>query len=259
LRCAVLGSGSEGNSILVSENGTSILIDAGFSGKKLEQRMNLLGETLGDLSALIVTHEHMDHIRGAGIVARRYSKPLYATRGTLSGGKSILGRVAQPVTIIGGEAFDIGDLRVYPFDISHDASELTGFVIESSSGKVGICTDSGCVTLLMREKLKKCDALVLEMNHDPTMLLAGPYPWQLKQRIRSRLGHLSNDDAGAFLVDLWHRNLKHVFLAHLSKENNLPQLARLSAEDALRKAGCGNGDTKLHVTSQETPTELVTF
>lgn len=257
MKLAVLGSGSEGNAVLISHEETSILIDAGFSGKRLAQRAQSAGIDLDLVNALFITHEHLDHIRGAGIVSRRHKIDVYATEGTLNRGRSVLGKLSQVQAINGGDSYCVGSLRIAPFDISHDASEPVGYVIEDGQSRIGVCTDSGCVTHLMREKLSDCDALVLEMNHDPTMLLAGPYPWSLKQRIRSRIGHLSNDDAGEFLKELWHPGLKHVFLAHLSKENNLPELVRMSAEDALKRAGCSNGDTQLHVTSQDTTSEVV--
>jgi len=259
LNLTVLGSGSEGNAVLVRSGDATILIDAGFSGKTITCRVEDVGVRTGEIQALVITHEHVDHVRGAGVLARRLKIPVYATEGTFHRGRSRLGALPRQYPIAGGSGFQIGSLTLHPFDISHDATEPVGFVIDDGTFRIGVCTDSGCVTHLMREKLRHCDALVLEMNHDPTMLLAGPYPWELKQRIRSRIGHLSNDDASEFIRDLWHPGLKHIFLAHLSKENNLPELARMAAEEALLAAGCSNGDTRIHVTTQHQTSELITL
>jgi len=259
LKLTVLGSGSEGNSILISNNDESILIDAGFSGVRLAERMKQVGLDLDNVMGLLLTHEHSDHIRGAGVISRRHNIPVFATAGTFKKGKAKLGNLIEFTEISGGNEFMIGDFRIQPYDISHDAMEPVGYVVETAGAKIGVCTDSGCVTHLMRDKLKLCDALVLEMNHDPTMLLAGPYPWELKQRIRSRTGHLSNETAAELLTELWHPKLKHVFLAHLSQENNLPQLAKMAAEESLINAGCSNGDTCLHLTCQHMVSELITL
>ncbi len=257
MKVAILGSGSEGNSILISQGKSVVLIDAGFSGSRLQERVHAAGYCLGDIRALLITHEHSDHVRGAGVIARRLKIPVYATEGTLRRGRAKFGELPKVYCIEGGSPVEINDLMIRPFDISHDAEQPVGFVVEDGLARLGICTDSGCVTHLMRQRLQRCDALILETNHDSTMLLAGPYPWELKQRIRSRLGHLSNDDAGGLLEELWHPALQHVFLAHLSRENNLPDLARLAAEDAIRRAGCSNGDTQIRVALQDIVTETI--
>jgi phosphoribosyl 1,2-cyclic phosphodiesterase len=259
VKIAVLGSGSEGNAILVNHGNITILVDAGFSGKTLQERVNAAGFCITDIHALILTHEHSDHIRGAGVLARRFKIPVYGTEGTFRNGRTKLGRLNDVRVLEGGQPIALDNLYVRPFDISHDAEEPVGFIIEDGQSKLGICTDSGCVTQLMRHRLKGCDALVLESNHDSTMLLAGSYPWILKQRIRSRTGHLSNDDAGKFCEEMWHPGLRHVFLAHLSKENNLPDLARMSVEDAIRRAGCVNGETRIHVAMQSLVSDIITL
>ncbi|MBN1297232.1 MBL fold metallo-hydrolase, partial [bacterium] len=245
------------NAYLVQADGAALLVDAGFSGKEMSERLDRLGSDLHRISALLITHEHVDHVRGAGVLARRYHLPVYATEGTFRHGRARMGVLSRTIEICGGTAFTVGPFQIQPFDISHDAAEPVGFVIDDGVCRIGICTDSGCVTHLMRSKLQNCRALVLETNHDSNMLLAGPYPWELKQRIRSRIGHLSNDDACRILQELWHPGLNHVFLAHLSRENNLPELARLAADEALVSAGCANGETRLHVTSQDRVSELI--
>ncbi len=259
MKIAVLGSGSDGNAVLVNEGRTTILVDAGFSGKTLQDRVNAAGFCISEIQALILTHEHSDHIRGAGVLARRCKIPVFGTEGTFRNGRRKLGDVNGLKCIQGGQSIEINNLNIKPFDISHDAEEPVGFIIENGTSKLGICTDSGCVTQLMRQRLKGCDALILESNHDSTMLLAGSYPWILKQRIRSRIGHLSNDDAGKFCEEMWHSGLQHLFLAHLSKENNMPDMARMTAEDAVRRAGCKNGETRIHVAMQTLISEVITI
>lgn len=259
MKMAVLGSGSEGNAVLIAEGRTAILVDAGFSGSCIQDRIRGTGYALNDIRAIVITHEHTDHVRGAGVIARRLRIPVYATEGTFRAGRAKFGQLPLLCPIAGGSPVKIAGFDVCPFDISHDAEQPVGFIIEQGRSRLGICTDSGCVTHLMRQRLQRCDALILETNHDPTMLLAGPYPWELKQRIRSRVGHLSNDDAGGLLEELWHEGLHHVFLAHLSQENNLPDLARMAAEDGLRRAGCFNGNTRIHVTRQNETTEMISI
>ncbi|MBN1879324.1 MBL fold metallo-hydrolase [bacterium] len=259
MNIALLGSGSEGNAVLIADGSSAILVDAGFSGSRLQERLNVTGYSFSDIRALVITHEHSDHVRGAGVLARRLRIPVFATEGTLRGGRSKFGHLPHTHCLEGGRPIEIAGFQVHPFDISHDAEQPVGFVVEHGSARLGVCTDSGCVTHLMRQRLRLCDALILETNHDSTMLLAGPYPWELKQRIRSRVGHLSNDDAGGLLEELWHPGLSHIFLAHLSRENNLPDLARLAAEDALRRAGCFNGDTRIHVALQDEVTEMISI
>ncbi len=259
MKVVVLGSGSEGNAILVSYGKTAVLVDAGFSGNILQERAERAGFSLPDVTAVLLTHEHSDHIRGAGVIARRFGIPVFATEGTFRCGRAKLGTIRDEQLLEGGQVLSIQDLLIHPFSVSHDAEDPVGFVIDNGKSKLGICTDSGCVTQLMRYRLQGCDALILESNHDPNMLLAGSYPWELKQRIRSRIGHLSNDDAGTLCEDIWHTDLRHIILAHLSKENNLPDLARMAVQDALHNVGCRNGETRIHVVSQTEISEVITI
>jgi phosphoribosyl 1,2-cyclic phosphodiesterase len=259
VKVVVLGSGSEGNAYLVATDETAVLVDAGFSGSIMQERALRAGFSLSDITALMLTHEHSDHIRGAGVLSRRYGLPVYATEGTYRNGKAKIGSIHDPRVLETGKTVSVQNLLIHPFSISHDAEDPVGFVIDDGRSKLGICTDSGCVTQLMRYRLQGCEAIILESNHDPTMLLAGSYPWELKQRIRSRTGHLSNDDAGLFCEDIWHAGLRHIFLAHLSRENNLPDLARMAVEDAIHKAGCRNGETRIHVVSQTENSDVITL
>lgn len=222
----ILASGSKGNAIVVSSSRTRILIDAGLTGKELHRRMQLADIGATEIQGVIVTHEHHDHVRGAGVFSRRYELPVYLTQGTLENLPQQVGALACPRVFRSGYSFHIGDLSVTPFAISHDASDPVGLTIENDGCKLGICTDLGVATQLVRKKLEGCQAMVLEANHDVDLLLDGPYPWHLKQRIRSRHGHLSNADSCELLKALLHDQLQVVVLAHLSETNNRPELVR---------------------------------
>jgi phosphoribosyl 1,2-cyclic phosphodiesterase len=222
----ILASGSKGNAMVVSSPQTSILVDVGLSGKELHRRLQQADVGATDLRGMVITHEHQDHVRGAGVVSRRYDLPVYLTQGTLENLPQQVGTLARPQLFRDGHSFLIGDLRITPFAISHDANDPVGLTIENDGCKLGICTDLGVVTQLVRKKLEGCQALVLEANHDRDLLLNGPYPWHLKQRIRSRHGHLSNTDSCELLRELVHDRLQVVVLAHLSETNNRPELVR---------------------------------
>lgn len=220
----ILASGSKGNSILVCSQKTRILVDAGLSGKEVASRLRKTPVDLKQLHALVVTHEHQDHVRGLGVLSRRCDLPVYATGGTLEGLPPETGKMADVRVFQPGSSFNVGDLRIQAFAISHDAREPVGFVIENNGTRLGICTDLGVATQLVRAKLQNCHGLVVEANHDIAMLLNGPYPPHLKQRIRSRHGHLSNADTCELLQSLLHSDLQSVMFAHLSEVNNHPEL-----------------------------------
>jgi phosphoribosyl 1,2-cyclic phosphodiesterase len=219
-----LASGSKGNAIVVSSEHTRVLIDVGLTGKELHRRMQLAGMNVEELRGVVVTHEHTDHVRGVGVLSRRYDLSVHLTRGTLENLPRHVGALARTQLFRDGHSFAIGDLLVTPFAISHDANDPVGLIIENDGCKLGICTDLGVVTQLVRKRLEGCHGLVLEANHDVDLLLNGPYPWDLKQRIRSRHGHLSNTDSCELLKDLLHDGLQAVILAHLSETNNRPEL-----------------------------------
>jgi len=225
LRLCVLASGSKGNSIYIEGGGARVLIDAGLSGKELSARLDSVGLAPESLDAIIVTHDHHDHTSGAGVMARRYKLPIYSGYGTITASEKRWGKVENIQEIEAGALFTINDLEFYPFSTPHDAAEPMGFIFRAGDKKGGIATDLGFVTRLVRESLKSCDLLVLESNHDQQMLMDGPYPWQLKQRVKSRVGHLSNVECAQLLDDINHADLKGVVLAHLSETNNDPQLA----------------------------------
>jgi len=221
----MLASGSQGNSIYISDGSTSFLIDAGLSGVEIERRMKARQLDINSLSAIIVSHEHADHIRGVGILARRYHLPVYISSATHNIAAAQLGALKQIINFSCGTAFSIGDLAVRPFSISHDAGDPAGFAIRNNGHKVGIATDLGIATAMVRQHLKNCTCLILEANHDIPMLEQGPYPWSVKQRVKGRTGHLSNDSSRELLMDVMHDRMSHLILAHLSETNNTPEKA----------------------------------
>ncbi|NLJ29837.1 MAG: MBL fold metallo-hydrolase [Deltaproteobacteria bacterium] len=222
----VLASGSKGNSIVVCSSKTRVLFDSGLSCKEIVRRLEKTPVNGKDLDALVISHEHQDHSRGCGVISRRFDLPVYLTRGTLENLPPQVGQLAYSQVFQTGASFTIGDLKIHPFAVSHDAGEPSAFVIEQGSICMGICTDLGMVTQLVKIRLQQCQALVIESNHDVTRLMEGPYPLHLKQRIRSRHGHLSNEEAIELLKDLHHEGLKSVLFAHLSETNNHPDLVR---------------------------------
>ncbi len=235
MRCTILASGSKGNCVVVEGDTGTILIDAGLSAKEILLRMERTGIDAGRIGALLVTHEHGDHVRGVDVLARKLSIPVHATEGTLADFLGHRRTSAKPLvhhTCRDGEPFHVGDFVIEPFATSHDAAEPCGFVITDGDLRFGYCTDTGIVTPHMHDILKNCDGIVLESNHCPDMLANGPYPESLKRRIRSKRGHLSNPDAAACLRDFG-RDVPEVILAHLSETNNTPERAMVSARAGL--------------------------
>jgi phosphoribosyl 1,2-cyclic phosphodiesterase len=222
----VLGSGSKGNCTLVESGSTSILIDAGFSGIEVRRRLALVNRSEQDITAILITHEHGDHIGGVGVLSRRCNLPVYANYGTHTASEHRVGSLYQRYEFATGQGFVINDLQIHPFRISHDTTDPVGFVISDAESAVAYCTDTGKITNLIRQRISGCQALILEANYDPKMLMDGPYPMHIKQRVRSSQGHLSNQDSGRFLAEQLNSRLSHVILAHLSETNNLPTLAR---------------------------------
>ncbi|MEI8354947.1 MAG: MBL fold metallo-hydrolase [Deltaproteobacteria bacterium] len=224
MRVCLLASGSKGNSIFIETGQSKILVDAGLSARETDKRLADIGVEGSDLDAIFITHEHTDHIRGAGILARKHQIPVFISYPTNSNSKDLFAK-NEVVEFESGCSFTFRDMLIDPFPITHDSSDPVGFVIESRQNRVGIATDLGIVTRLVREKLKECGVLVLEFNHDEEMLLNGPYPWHLKQRIKSRHGHLSNNETAQLLSEIVHDRLEGIFLAHLSEVNNDPAIA----------------------------------
>jgi len=252
LTVCILASGSKGNAILVADNQTRILFDAGLSGIEIERRCQAKGFHPDQLDAIVVSHEHSDHIQGVGVLARRFGLPVHISKKTGQSAGTTLGKIADIRYFECGNPFTISTWTISPFSISHDAEDPAGFTILSNGMKIGIATDLGIVTNMVKERLKACQVLILEANHDPDMLINGPYPWPLKQRIQSRTGHLSNADSRELVTALKHDGLEHVVLAHLSETNNTPQKAMQEVGLALN--GCS---TKLHVATQEVCAEVL--
>jgi phosphoribosyl 1,2-cyclic phosphodiesterase len=246
LNVCLIASGSKGNAIYISNGQTSILIDVGLSGKQIEKRMQERGLNPEAVQAILVSHEHRDHIHGVGILSRRYAIPVYINRETWRTAREHIGQVKKHHFFTCGQSFTIDGFTIHPFGLSHDAVDPTGFTISSSGLKVGIATDLGLATTLVKEHLRDAHLLVLEANHDTDMLLNGPYPWSLKQRIKSRTGHLSNTDARELIMELKNNRLKHVILAHLSDTNNTAEKAYNEVCVALEKTS-----TELKVVTQD--------
>ena len=255
IKLAVLGSGSRGNSIYIASSGAKVLVDAGFSCSQIEKRMERVGETLKGLDGIIISHEHQDHLKGAATLIKRYKIPLYISQKTLEASNISLPNPNRKRIINAGSPFSIADLCFHPFSLPHDASDPLGFVVQLNNIKVGIALDFGFPSKLVEQKLRHCSALVLECNHDPEMLMLGPYPWEVKQRIMSRLGHLSNIDLTELLRKILTNRVKFLLLAHLSQTNNHPRLAIESCNAVLQEMN--NNKTKIIVAQQEQPSQLL--
>jgi phosphoribosyl 1,2-cyclic phosphodiesterase len=247
----VLSSGSRGNCIYVESDAVKIIIDSGLSVKELGRRLESIDRTPGELDAVFLTHEHSDHIGGVGPLVRKYSIPLYATNGTFQAGKK-LGIVPVFNPIRSGEIVHLENLEIEPYTTSHDAQESIAYVIRCHNRKLGHATDMGMVTHQACEALKNSHVLLLESNHDVEMLDFGPYSWALKKRIKSDLGHLSNEACGELLSAVKHEHLQRVILMHLSQTNNHPEIAHVTALQAL-----GSHTPILSLASQDQPTELI--
>lgn len=252
LSVCVLASGSKGNAIFISDGSSSILIDAGLSGIEIERRLKSRGLSPENLDAILVSHEHADHIHGVGVLSRRFDLPVYISGKTEKAAASHLGDIRDVRNFECGSTFMIENLTIHPFSLSHDAEDAAGFTVKLDSKKIGIATDLGIATGMVKTHLKECALLILEANHDPIMLEKGPYPWPLKQRIKGRTGHLSNEATQILLQELQHDRLEHVILAHLSEINNTPQKAVSVVETALKSC-----NTILHVASQDNCSDLL--
>ncbi|MFC1515593.1 MBL fold metallo-hydrolase [Thermodesulfobacteriota bacterium] len=252
LSVCVLASGSKGNAIFISDGASSILIDAGLSGIEIERRLKSRGLSPENLDAILVSHEHADHIQSVGVLSRRFDLPVYISGKTEKAAVSHMGNIRDVRHFECGSAFTIENMTIHPFSLSHDAEDAAGFTVKLDSKKIGIATDLGMATGMVKTHLKECALLILEANHDSIMLEKGPYPWPLKQRIKSRTGHLSNEATQILLKELQHDRLEHVILAHLSEINNTPQKAVSVIETALTSC-----KTTLHVASQDACGDLL--
>ncbi len=250
LEFASIASGSSGNCIYVASGHTKLLIDAGLSGKRIEAGLSQMSLTGYDIDALLVTHEHNDHVDGVGIMSRRYDIPVYATEGTWENMPKKVGNIkpANKNALYSGETVMINDLMIKPFPIPHDAAQPVGYCITDGSAKITVATDIGHITDEVRESIKDSNILLIESNHDVNMLKTGPYPYPLKQRVLGDFGHLSNENCGKILGDIITDTLKYIFLGHLSNENNTPVLAFETVKAKLENEGVVvGGDVNMYV------------
>ena len=224
-----IASGSSGNCIYVGSDHTAVLVDTGISGKKIAEGMKAIGRKPEELNGILITHEHSDHIKGLGVMARKYGIPIYTTPGTREAicKCGSLGVIEEGLfhEIHADEGFAIQDLEIMPFRISHDAAQPVAYRIKNGDKSVAVATDMGCYSDYIIDHLQGLDGILLESNHDINMLQVGSYPYPLKQRILGKRGHLSNENAGRLLCEILHGDLKFIMLGHLSKENNYEALA----------------------------------
>ncbi|OVE75246.1 hypothetical protein BVX97_05385 [bacterium E08(2017)] len=242
----VLASGSSGNCVYLGAGDTRILVDAGLSCKETIRRLSEIDVSIDDISAVCVTHEHSDHKEALGVLSRRHGVDVYANSGTVEAieADSRMHGISWRVFTTGHE-FSIGDVCVEPFSVPHDSYEPVGYVFKKDACRVGVVTDMGMATTLIRERLKKCNAVVVESNHDEEMLKNSTRPWSLKQRISGRQGHLSNSQAGDLISDIYWSGLKVVFLAHLSDECNEPEVAINTVSGKLNENNISGVDVKM--------------
>jgi phosphoribosyl 1,2-cyclic phosphodiesterase len=254
----VLASGSSGNCIYVAGGGTRLLVDAGVSFKTIQAGLKALDVDPATLTAALFSHDHDDHCRGVGVLWRRLALPLYANEGTAQGIERALHDASFAWRIFEtGSPFTIGALTIEPFSVPHDAADTVGFVIDDGQARLGIATDFGMATALIRRKLADCDALVLESNHDVEMLRQSGRPWSLIQRISGRQGHLCNEDAAELLASVIGPRLKTVLLAHMSEKCNSPRKAERLMRETLRRAA--RDDVRVELTYAATLSARVVF
>ncbi len=256
VRICVLGSGSGGNCTFVATERTRILVDAGFSYREIKTRLRKIGEDPERLDAVLITHEHSDHVAGLPVLARKLSNPIFLTRLTES--RLEWGEARPQIEIFqAGQRISIGDFEIDSFTVPHDAVDPVAFCFRAEGLKLGVITDLGYMPESVKHQIRGCHFLVLESNHDLDMLKVGPYPWFVKQRVMSRVGHLSNHAVSEFLTADYDRASQVLVLAHLSEQNNHPEIARLTAIQALQAAGAET--TRLVLAEQRQPTEMFQF
>lgn len=257
-----IASGSSGNCIYLGEEDGGILIDAGISRKRIVTGLERKGLSLDDIKAIFITHEHSDHISGLGPVLRKNPIPVYATADTVSAiwEKTNMNNISPELfhSIRPEEEIEAGEMLVRPFSISHDAVDPVCYTVERQGKRAAVATDMGCFDDTIIRVLGQCDSVLIEANHDINMLQVGPYPYSLKMRILGNKGHLSNTSCADLIKEILHKDLKHLVLGHLSRENNFPQLAYRTVLDELEKTETwGTLDTRLMVASRDEPTELL--
>lgn len=259
LHFSVLASGSTGNAFYVGTDKHSLLVDAGLSGKQLEQLFKEIDRDMKHLNGILVTHEHSDHIKGLGVIARKYKLPIYANENTWKAMEANIGEIPtdQKFVFKMGTVQTFGNIDVESFGVSHDAAEPMFYSFHHENKKVVLITDTGYVSDRMKGTIENADAYVFESNHDVSMLQMGQYPWSIKRRILSDVGHVSNEDAALAMADVIGDRTKRIYLAHLSKDNNLKELARMSVRQTLESKGYEVGEQfDLYDTDPKVPTKL---
>ena len=258
VKFTILGSGSSGNCTYVETDAARVLVDAGFSTRQIRQRLATIGRAPENLSAILVTHEHSDHITGIAGLADKLRIPVYCNRATMEEIQRILGVQADFRLFVTGGSFEVGDIAVETFAIPHDAQDPVGYLLRTPAANLGFATDLGHVTRLVAERIRHAHALVLESNHDVKMLQDCPRrPWSLKQRILGRHGHLSNEAAADCVADIMTDNLRHLYLGHLSRECNKPELAQRVMQKRLTEIGATH--VRLELTAQNMPCQTLTL
>ncbi|NLA73975.1 MAG: MBL fold metallo-hydrolase [Deltaproteobacteria bacterium] len=255
MRFSVLASGSKGNACYIETDNTKILIDAGLSCRELTRRLGLIGVVITSFDAIIITHEHSDHTKGAGPVSRKFDSTVYGNISTLSRCHNLKKNTKIDTSINTGGTFKINDITIKTFAKSHDAADPVGLIVSSNGFRLEVLTDTGESSPVLEKMLQGCTSLMLEFNHDVEMLENGPYPYHLKKRIRGAYGHLSNEQAGDLLKKLSHNRLNNVVLAHLSEINNTPEKALSQAKASLLE--CSMDDIPVHVSYQDYPCPLI--
>ena len=260
MKFSVLASGSTGNSLYVESGEHSFLVDAGLSGKKMTELLNKIDKKPEDLSGIFVTHEHSDHIKGLGILARKYQLPIYANANTWRAMEGLIGEIPTDLKFeFGMETVkSFGNLDVESFGVSHDAAEPMFYVFHQDGKKLVTITDTGYVSDRMKGIIKNADIYIFESNHDVSMLRMGRYPWSVKRRILSDVGHVCNEDAAIAMSEVAGDRTKRFYLAHLSKDNNMKDLTRMSVSQTLETKGIKVGEQfNLYDTDPNEPTELI--
>lgn len=265
MRLCSIASGSSGNCIYIGDDNTHLLVDTGISKKRVEEGLAALGVKGEELDGILITHEHIDHVQGLGVFSRKYEIPIYATKGTIEGIKKIssIGKMPEGLCheVLIDEKFQLGDMEICPFMISHDANEPSGYRIENGKKSAAVATDLGIYDEYTVNNLKNLNAIVLEANHDIRMLEVGPYPYPLKRRVMGDRGHLSNELSGRLLCDILHDGLQHVVLGHLSKENNYEELAyeTVKLEVTLGNNPYKGEDIPITVAKRSSVSEIITI
>ncbi|MEB7773176.1 MBL fold metallo-hydrolase [Kurthia gibsonii] len=260
MKFSVLASGSTGNAVYVESGDQAFIVDAGLTGKKMEQLFAKIDRDIKKLSGILVTHEHSDHIKGVGVLARKYNVPVFANEKTWQAMTPSVGNIPldQRFQFNMETVQAFGTLEIESFGVSHDAADPMFYTFHENGRKLAVITDTGYVSDRMKGIIRGADAFVFESNHDVNMLQMGSYPWSTKRRILSDVGHVSNEDAAIAMSDVVFEKDTHIYLSHLSKDNNMKDLARLSVAQTLQSVGIMPGEfVHLHDTDAEEPTKLV--